>query len=152
MRELDLLIQHRFLEGMDIQFVRDLAECAKLVSFASGEFVLRQGASAKYFYLIRSGAVAVELFSSDGGPVVIQKLGKGDVLGWSWLIPPFQWRFDARALESTEAIELDGEVLKTAFEKFPAFGYAVLHRFVKVVADRLEAERLKLVNIYGVQS
>lgn len=153
MKELEpALASHRFLQGMNSEFLGQLAECARTVEFESGQFILRQGEPAREFYLIRSGKVTIELFSSEGGPVVIQTLGEGDVLGWSWLIHPYQWRFDARALEAGEAIALDAEALKTAFVKFPPFGYEILQRFVCIIADRLEAERFKLVNLYGAHS
>lgn len=146
------LASHRFLKGMDPEFIERLAECARTVEFETGQFILRQGEAAREFYLIRSGKVTIELFSSEGGPVVIQTLGEGDVLGWSWLIHPYQWRFDARALEAGEAIVLDTDTLKNAFVKFPQFGYEILQRFVCIIADRLEAERFKLVNLYGAHS
>ena len=148
----EALAAHRFLEGLDFAFIANLAECVRLVNFESGQFILRQGAPAHEFYLIRSGKVTVELFSGVGGPVVIQTLAEGDVLGWSWLIPPFQWKFDARAVETTQALAVDGEILKKAFQDAPPLGFEILQRFVRVISDRLEAERLKLLNLYAAHS
>lgn len=148
----EALAVHHFLDGLHPDFLAHLAEVARFVEFQSGQFILRQGALASEFYLIRSGKVTVELFSGEGGPVVIQTLSEGDVLGWSWLIPPYHWKFDARAVESTQAIVLDGNILKKAFQEFPAFGFEILQRFTRVISDRLEAERLKLVNLYAAHS
>jgi CRP-like cAMP-binding protein len=149
---MDELQAHRFLEGMHNEHIRLLAECARLVELESGSFILRQGAEATDAYLICSGKVTVELFSSDGGPVVIQTLTAGDVLGWSWLVPPYHWRFDARAVESTRAIQMDAAILRSTFQDFPKFGYEILERFIRVIAERLEAERMKLISLYAAHS
>lgn len=146
------LASHQFLAGLDPGFIESLAACSRIAQFASGQFILRQGAPAREFYLIRKGKVTVELFSGEGGPVVIRSLGEADVLGWSWLIPPYEWRFDARAVEATDVIAIDTEALKRIFQGAPAFGYEVLQRFVRVIADRLEAERLQLVTLYAAHS
>ena len=146
------LATHQFLAGLDPAYVGSLAACSRIAEFGSGQFILRQGAPAREFYLIRKGKVTVELFSGEGGPVVIRSLGEGDVLGWSWLIPPCEWRFDARAVEATEVVALDTEALKRMFHGMPAFGYEILQRFVSVIADRLEAERLQLVTLYAAHS
>jgi CRP/FNR family cyclic AMP-dependent transcriptional regulator len=148
----EALASHPFLQNMDIAYLRYLADCSQMMKFDSGQFLLRQGAAAREFYLIRSGRICIELFSGEGGPVVIQTLGAGEVLGWSWLIPPYQWRFDARAVDAGEAIAVKGDVLKAAFTRFPEFGHEIMQRFIRVIAERLEAERLKLVNLYAAHS
>jgi CRP/FNR family transcriptional regulator, cyclic AMP receptor protein len=84
--------------------------------------------------------------------VIIQTVGSGDVLGWSWLIPPYRWRFDARTVERTRAIALNGQCLRTKCDDSPRLGYELLKRVTSVFAERLLATRLQLLDVYGKQS
>jgi len=97
---LELLAKHDFLHGIEARHIQFLAEIAEMVTFEPGDFVFRQGELADFFYLIQNGKIEVEAFSGAAGPVVIQTLNGGQLLGWSWLIAPYQWRSDARAIET----------------------------------------------------
>jgi CRP/FNR family transcriptional regulator, cyclic AMP receptor protein len=92
----DVLSNHHFLASMDKRHIEVLASCASMKSFSSGDYIFRQGQKAERFYLIRSGQIDVEAFSATGGPVILQSLKEGDVLGWSWLVPPYEWRKKSR--------------------------------------------------------
>jgi CRP-like cAMP-binding protein len=84
-----------------------LADCAIRSQFATGQIIFQKGETANRFYLIERGRVALE--SSAGDDVVrIGQVGPGDLLGWSWIFPPYVWHFDARAIEPTTAIFLYG--------------------------------------------
>jgi CRP-like cAMP-binding protein len=120
--------------------------------FDAGQFVFREGEEANQFYIIRKGKVALEIFSPEKGPIIIDTLGDGEVLGWSWLIPPYHWRFDARAVELTRAIALDGKCLRNKCEEDHDLAYELLKRFAHLMEERLEATRLQLMDIYGGQS
>jgi len=148
----DVLSNHQFLAGMDMRHVEVLASCSSMASFSSGEYIFRQGQKAERFYLIRSGQVDVEAFSAAGGPVILQSLKDGDVLGWSWLMPPYEWRFDARVVEPTEVVILNAKDLLGLFAKNHELGYELMKRFLIVIAERLEAERLQMVSLYGAHS
>jgi len=106
---------------------------------------LRKGEEAENFYLIRKGNVAIELKLDDGSDIVIETLGSGNVLGWSWLISPHQWRFDARAVSDVELIALHGKYLRTKAEEDHNLGYELLKRFSNVVVDRLLSTRMQLI-------
>jgi CRP-like cAMP-binding protein len=93
--------------------------------------------------------VALEIVAPQRGPIIVETLGEGDILGWSWLIPPYNWHFDARAVELTRAIALDGKCLRTKCEADHDLGYELLKRFTNIMEQRLEATRLQLLDIYG---
>ena len=93
--------------------------------------------------------MAVEIFGAQKGPITVQTIDDGEVLGWLWLIPPYNWHFDARAVELTRAIALDGKCLRTKCENDHDLGYELLKRFTSIMEQRLEATRLQLLDIYG---
>ncbi len=149
MQDLEPIIaEHRFLKGLAPPYLKELVGCASNVRFQAGEYIFRQGEEASTFYAVRQGAVALEIFVPEKGGVVIQNVGEGDVLGWSWLIPPHRWRFDARAVEETRAIAFDGTCLRGKCEEDHNFGYELLKRFSEVITQRLEATRMQLVDVY----
>jgi CRP/FNR family transcriptional regulator, cyclic AMP receptor protein len=144
------LVQGPFFKGMKEEHLQLLVGCASNVRFHAGEFILREGQAASSCYLIRHGKVALEILTPRRGPITIQTLGEGDVLGWSWLVRPYQWRFDARAVELTRAIALNGECLRQKSEADCCLGYELWKRFSEVMVERLQAARLQLINIYDV--
>ena len=145
-----ILAQHPFLQGLEPQYLSLIVGCASNVRFNSGQFLFREGEEANQFYMVREGKVALQI-STARQPIIIQTVDKGDVLGWSWLVPPYRWRFDARALELTRAIALDGRCLRRKSEEDHNFGYELLRRFSTVIVERLEATRLQLLDVYGTR-
>ncbi|MCK4302256.1 MAG: cyclic nucleotide-binding domain-containing protein, partial [candidate division Zixibacteria bacterium] len=99
-----ILSEHPFLEGMDVDQVQLLVGCASNVFFQANEFLFREGEPADTFYFIRHGKVSIETHVPQREPIVIQSQDEGEILGWSWLVPPYRWHFDARAVELTRAI------------------------------------------------
>jgi CRP-like cAMP-binding protein len=147
-----ILLEHPFLKGLDRSYIELIVGCASNVRFNAGEFIFREGEEANRFYFIRHGRVALEIFVPERGAITIQTLGEGDVLGWSWLFPPYRWHFDARALELTRAIALDGKCLRQKCEENHDLGYELMKRFAHVIEERLQATRIQLLDIYGVHS
>lgn len=145
-----ILAQHPFLQGLEPQYLGLIVGCASNVRFNSGQFLFREGEEANQFYMVREGKVALQI-STARQPIIIQTVDKGDVLGWSWLVPPYRWRFDARALELTRAIALDGRCLRRKSEEDHNFGYELLRRFSTIIVERLEATRLQLLDVYGTR-
>jgi CRP-like cAMP-binding protein len=144
-----LLTAHPFFRDLapgDIQF---LTGCAKNARFEAGQVIFREGEDADQFYLIRDGRVALEVFTPGRGSAPILTLGTGDVLGWSWLVPPYKWRFDARAIETTRAFALDGKCLREKCDQDPRLGYELLKRVAAIMAERLHATRLQMLDVYG---
>ena len=147
-----ILAEHPFLKDLKQEHLELLVGCASNVRFEAGAFVFRQGQEANHFYILRDGKVAVELFAPQRGAVAIDTYGEGDVLGWSWLIPPYHWRFDARAIEPTRAIALDARCMRTKCENDHELGYELMKRFARIIEQRLDATRLQLLDVYGVRS
>jgi CRP-like cAMP-binding protein len=146
-----IIAEHPFFAGLDNGFTRLMVSCASNVRFKAGEYILREGDPANTFYLIREGKVAVELFAPQHKPIIVSTLGVGEILGWSWLLPPFQWKFNARAVEDTRVIALDGKCLRSKCEENHDLGYEVLKRFAQIIERRLEGTRLQLLDVYAVR-
>jgi len=146
----EVLTAHPFFKGMRREHLQLLAGCASNVRFEPGQFVLRQGQEAEKCYLIRYGKVSLEVYAPDRGAIELQTLGEGDILGWSWLVPPHYWRLDARVIEMTRAIVLDGKRMREACERDHELGYELLKRFNQVMAENLESLRFQLLNVYAI--
>jgi len=143
-----ILIEHPFFDGMKQEHMDLLVGCASNARFEGGQFILREGEEANSFYLLRQGQAALEIYTPGRGPLSIQTLGAGEVLGWSWLVPPYRWRFDARAIELTRAIALDGKCLRQKCEEDAELGFELLKRFSQVMVEHLQAARFQLLNVY----
>jgi CRP/FNR family transcriptional regulator, cyclic AMP receptor protein len=141
--------EHQFFKGLEERYIKLIGGCAKNVRFGEGEIVFREGDAADQFYFIREGLVAIELLIPQRGYTTLQTVGEGDVLGWSWLMPPYRWRFGARTLQPTRALSFDGKCLRNKCEEDHDLGYELLKRFTFVATERLEATRLQLLDLYG---
>lgn len=144
-----LLREHPFFEDMEEAALATLAGCAWNERFESGQTLFREGGAADRFYLIRHGRVALLTHGGSRGWLTVATLGDGDVLGWSWLIPPYRWEFDARASTATRVTTFDGACLRNTCERDPRLGYALVKRFAGELARRSAAARLQLLDIYG---
>lgn len=147
-----ILAEHPFFEGLEKRHLEVITGCASNVRFEPDEFIFRYGEDANHFYLIREGKVALEMFAAGRGSISILTLQEGEILGWSWLVPPYRWKFDARAVGPTRAIALDGKCLRKKAEADHDLGYELFKRFTQVMEERLEATRLQLLNVYEVNS
>jgi CRP-like cAMP-binding protein len=144
-----ILAGHPFFHDLDARHLALLVGCASNVRFQAGEFLFRAGEEANRFFLVREGRVAIEIAPPGAAAHTLQTVGTGDVLGWSWLIPPYHWKFDARAVEDTRALALDGTCLRTKCETDHDLGYELLKRFAQIMEERLQATRLQLLDVYG---
>jgi len=138
---------HPFLAGMNHTQLAFLTDCAMPVHFKKGQVIFREGEMANRFYLIESGKVALESGSDLGEPVVIDVIGAGDLLGWSWMFAPYAWRFDARAVEPTNAIFFYGTILREYCERDHSLGYELLKRMAVVMNRRMQAARNRMVAV-----
>lgn len=143
-----ILAEHPFFKGMQPEYLSLLAGCAANVRFPAGQYISREGEAANQFYLVREGRISLEIFSPHDGPLLIETLEGGDILGWSWLFPPYRWRFDARALTATRAFALDGACLRDKSEQDHELAFELLKRFSYILEERLQATRLQLLNLY----
>jgi len=144
-----ILAKHPFFADMSETARGLIAGCAANRVFHLGDRIFGEGDPADTFYLVRHGVVALEINVPGREPLVIETLGEGEVLGWSWLVPPFQERFDARAVGLVRAISIDGKCLRGKCDADYALGYEFYKHFLPVVADRLTAARLQMMDIYG---
>jgi len=152
MRNLEsILTESRFLAGMNKEQLELITACATNVRFDAGDYLFREGEEANHFYLVRHGKVSLELYSPEKGPISIQTMGEGDTLGWSWLIPPHRWTHDARAVELTRAIALDGKCLRGKCENDHDLGYELYKRVANILTDSLAAANIQLLDMYGGQ-
>ncbi|MDP3894207.1 cyclic nucleotide-binding domain-containing protein [Nocardioides sp.] len=144
----EYLAGHPFFAGLDPTTLELAAGCAINVHFRPGEVLFREGGPADTFYVLRRGRVTLSM-RTPTQDVVLDTAHGGDVVGWSWLIPPYRWSFDARATEDTSAIAFDGVCLRGKCEDDAAVGYAVLQRVVQVMSARLHSARVRLIDVYG---
>ncbi len=126
-----------------------VAGCGRNVVYKPGTELFREGQRADTFYAIRRGSVALEMVAAPRPPLIIETLHGGDVIGWSWLFPPYRVQFDAKAVDEVHAITFDAECLRAKCEDDPALGFALMKRFAAVLTDRLQATRVRLLDIYG---
>ncbi len=145
----DLLAEHPVFGSLDSSLLELMSGCGRNEHFDSGAQILREGADADHFYLLRSGRVALEVAIPHRGIIVIETLGPSEILGVSWPFPPYRWAFDAKAIEPTSAISIDAACLRRKCEEDPVLGYQVFSRFAQLMRDRLQATRLQLLDVYG---
>jgi CRP/FNR family cyclic AMP-dependent transcriptional regulator len=142
----EALAGHPFLHGMSRDHLAVLAEAASDVTFPAGHQLFEDGGSASRFWLLQSGHVDLDLHVPGQGRMKIETVGMGELLGWSWLFPPYKWAFGAVAASPVEAFEFDGRAVRACCASDPAFGYEVTQRLAYVVAKRLQATRVRLIS------
>lgn len=147
----ELLASHPFLAGMEDELVRRLTPWASPATFGAGARLFSEGGKATRFWLIRYGRVALDTHVPGRGEVVVETIGNGSVLGWSWLFPPYRWHLGATAVVPTVTLELDGAGVAGLCEHDPVLGNELYRRFMAVVIDRLQATRLRLLDLYGAR-
>lgn len=140
---------HPFLAGMDRTQLALLIDCAMSAHFKPGEIILHEGEMANRSYLIESGRVVLESGEDFGEPVVVETIGGGDLLGWSWMFSPYVWHFTARALEPTDAIFFYGSILREYCEKSHSLGYDLFKRMARVMLRRLQTARKKMLSMHA---
>jgi len=141
--------EHPFFAGLEEGFCNLICGCAKNVRFEAGEYLFHEGGAADQFYLIRHGRVALGLTAPGLGAVTFNTLRDGEIVGESWLVPPYRWTYDAKALEFTRAIAMDASCLRQKSEADHDLGYEMMKRFMPVLVQRLHAVQLQVLDVYG---
>ncbi len=144
-----MLTGHGFLRGMPREQLAELAPAASLVTIPARSRLFEDGGYATHFWLIRSGSVALDLHLPGKGWVIVETIGLGQVVGWSWLFPPYTWAFGAVTLLPTEAFRFDAAAVRALCDADPALGYQLTRRFLTVLAHRLQATRMRLLDQWG---
>jgi len=143
----DRLSNHSFGSGLPPAAIRMLAGIAQPCDFKAGEYLWKQGDHAQVLYLIDSGQIALEILVPHQGPLQIETLSAGEVLGWSSLIEPYRWHFDARALEDVSALVLEGKRLRQQCDDHPTVGYRILKQLTPFLEMRLQKTRLRILEL-----
>jgi CRP-like cAMP-binding protein len=144
-----IVAEHPFFAGLGESFTTLVSGCAKNVRFEAGQYLFHEGDPADEFYLLRHGQVALQLTAPGRGVVTFLTVGPGELAGVSWLIPPYKWTFDAKALELVRAIAVDAKCLRQKCEADHDLGYEVMKRFMTVLVQRLQATQLQILDVYG---
>lgn len=144
-----LLLEQPLFRGLEARLGTLISGCARHTRFAPGAELLHEGAPADEFYLLRHGRVALEILEPGLPPVPFTTLGPGEIVGASWLVPPYRWTFDARAIEATRAIGVDARCLRAKCDADHDLGYELLKRVSAMLIRRLHATRLQLLDVYG---
>lgn len=140
---------HPFLIGVSEHHIRLLADCAIRTHFEAGQVIFREGETANRFYLIERGEVVLEAAGAGDKQVVIETIRDGDLVGWSWLFPPYVWHFSARATKPTSAIFFYGTILREYCEKDHSLGFELFKRLSEVMTRRLQLARTQLLKAYS---
>lgn len=142
----DYLSTHDFFSGMEDSFLKFLSDSAAELQLKAGDVLFQYGKPADKFYLLREGQVSIQVPALVGPALDIQTLGDNQILGWSWLIPPYRWNFLARALEDSDLLEFDGSAILARCQQDPKFGYELFKRFATLMSERLNAARQKMMD------
>jgi CRP/FNR family transcriptional regulator, cyclic AMP receptor protein len=144
-----LLAEAPAFNGMSDEHLALIAGCAQNKVFEDGEYLMREGNPANTFFVIRHGRVAMEIFVPERGGVTIETIDDGDLLGWSWLVPPFREYLDARALGPVHVVAFDAACLRGKADEDRVLGYELMRRFIPVIVERLQATRVRMLDVYG---
>ncbi len=145
----ELVARHPLFAGLPTDVASLVAGCAHNAAFGTGELLLAEGEPAEVLYLLRRGRVALEIRKPGSGQLVVETLRPGELVGLSWLFPPHRWRTDARAMEPVGVVSVDAACLLAKAEADPAFGFALMKRLLPVLLSRLQATRVRLLDLYG---
>jgi CRP-like cAMP-binding protein len=141
----EALAAHSFLNGLAAEQLERLSGIARQVRFAPGESIFRQRDVADGFFLLRKGSVKLEYEVPGQRQVEIQRIGAGELLGLSWLFPPYKWQFSATAIDAVEADFVPATEVRAQCARDPKLGYELMERIAKVLTERLQATRHKLL-------
>ena len=145
----EVLGAQAFFAGLSEEHLATLASVARPVTVATGRKAFHEGEVADACYLILEGDIALEMDIPGRGPHVLQTLHAGDMLGWSWLVPPYRYAYDAQALTDVRAVRFDAVALRAKKEADASFGLELMKRFAEVLVRRMQAARLQLLDVYG---
>jgi CRP-like cAMP-binding protein len=143
--ELSILAAQPFLRGMPGAQLAELATACQHVTVPAGQRLFDEGSPAGRFWIIDAGRVVLDATVPGQGRVVIETLGRGDVIGLSWMLPPYQWRFGAVTTQPMQAFAFDAAPVRAACSADPVLGYELGRRFSAVVVRRLQATRARLI-------
>ena len=147
--EASVLGAQPFLRGMPSAQLGELAEMCEHVTVPAGRRLFEEGSTSDRFWIIDAGQVTLDASVPGRGRVIIETLGRNDVIGLSWMLPPYQWRLGAVATQPTQAFAFDARAARMACDGDPVLGYELSRRFTAVVVRRLQATRARLLEAWA---
>ncbi len=148
----EILSSHPVFREFDKDTLELLAGCARNEHFKAGQTIYSEGDSADKIYILRQGDIAVEISNPQTKPLIVETLHDGDILGWSWLVPPYRHMSDARAVTDVRAVSLDATCLRGKCEDNPVLGYEMFKHWLPPMAARMRAMRMQLLDLYGAKA
>lgn len=145
----DLLSEHDFFRNFSPAERHTIAGCGSLQHFKALGYLAREGDAAQTFYLIRQGVASIEFHTPQYGGMILQTLKAGEIIGWSWLFPPYRWTSDIKARDDLAVIAFDGLCLREKCERDHSLGYHLMKDFARIMTQRLQDTRLQLLDLYG---
>jgi CRP/FNR family transcriptional regulator, cyclic AMP receptor protein len=146
----ELIAQTPFFQGLDEETLGIIAACAKNVHFREGDLLFRTDEAADRCFVLRSGRVALEIVGGSGDAMIVDTVEAGDLVGLAWLVPPYRWYMDARAVEPVSAVDFDASCLRTKCELDTRVGYLLMQRVASTMHERIRSARVRLLDLYGV--
>lgn len=144
-----ILKEHPFFKDLAPEYLSILVGCATNHVFHQGDYLMKEGDEANHFFLLRHGEVALETAVPGYGAKNILTLHEGDVVGWSWLFPPYRYHYSVRAMSLVRAFALDGKCLRGKCDDDHSLGYEMMKRFALIMMERLQATRMQVLDVYG---
>ncbi|MGO9902735.1 MAG: Crp/Fnr family transcriptional regulator [Solirubrobacteraceae bacterium] len=145
----ELIAEAPVFAGLKPEYVQLISSWGRLLDVDPDEYVLREGERAQTFYIIRRGAISLEVRGAGRASLVVDTKHEGDIVGWSWLFAPYRWQFDARTTEPCSLVAIEGTRLRDTCEADHEFGYQLMRRFASVVQQRLHYTRMQLLDVFG---
>jgi CRP/FNR family cyclic AMP-dependent transcriptional regulator len=145
----EIIAEHQFFADLEPEYIKLVAGCASNVIYNPDDYLFHEGEEADRFFIIRHGVVAVEVHGHRSGTIRIQTVDENDVLGWSWLFPPYRWHYDARVISLARMTAFDGKCLRDKCEADHDLGYDLMKRFAGIMVQRLKAANLQVMDVYG---
>jgi len=145
----DIVSEYPVFKDLDQDITDLIAGCGQNVIFEAGDYLFREGDSAERFFLLREGSVAQEMFVPGRGTVIYSTLQPGDIVGTAWLVPPYRWTYDARAVSQVRTVSFDAKCMRDKSEADNRVGYAMMKRFVPTLVEQLRVARLQSLDVYG---
>jgi len=145
----DMLVAHPFMAGVPDRFLSRMAHYTHRVTFHEGARIFNEGGRAERFWLLRDGMVNLDTQLPGRGEVVLETIGAGQVLGWSWLFPPYRWHFGASAASPVLAIGFDARGIRALCAAEPELGYELTKRLIEVIVERMQATRMRMLALHS---
>jgi CRP/FNR family transcriptional regulator, cyclic AMP receptor protein len=147
-----MLSQHAFFKGLAPEVIDLVSSCAQDIKFSAGQYICHEDDQADQFYVLLQGHVALQIASPGRGARTFLTVGAGEVFGVNWLVAPYRWTYDAKALDDTKAVVLNAACLRRKCEADHDLGFELMKRVMPILIERLHVCRIQLLDLYLKQN